>query len=104
MADSITIREFTEKDVGVKITDHERDLSDTVVGVYAFPTYTSERVKLASALGAAEGEEFVLDVNTDPLEPGHYELEILADGRLVYPDSPQKSKLSIEIIDTKFNN
>jgi len=104
MPDSITVRESTENDVGVAITDHERDLSDTVVNVYAIETYTGERVKVASSLGAAEGEKFVMDVSTPLLEPGVYDLEILADGLLVYPNDPQKRKLTLKIINTNFND
>jgi hypothetical protein len=104
MPDSITIRESTENNVGVMITDHERDLSDTVVNAYAIETYTGERVKVASSSGAAEGENFFMDVSTTLLEPGVYDLEIVAGGRLVYPNGPQKRKLTLKIINTNFND
>jgi len=103
MSKSLKVKELTAQDIGLEVTA-ERDLSRTGVEVYAFPHFASDsRTKIGSTTGAAADTKFVIDLEISLLEPGTYDLEVVADDKIVYPYSPNEN-LNLTIVNAKYND
>lgn len=94
-------REHSTQEVNIRVDNHETDLTGTTVYAYAYPEYTERpEVELGRAEGTAAGVEFVIAIDPDLLEPGTYDVEIIANDSIVYPVT-QDEELTLIVLNAK---
>jgi len=102
--DNITLREDSNQEANIRVSDHQTDLSDSMVYAYAYPKYLQHpKFQVGSAIGTEVGTDFVIPVNASNLEPGIYDVELVANDKLVIYPVEQNEKLKIKILNSKFN-